>query len=155
MVMNSVAEFLSADDMLLNLDAPNKVKVFEEVGRLFERRHGLAAQQVVDSLCAREKMASTGLGQGVALPHARIKKLPKAMAAYVRLKNPIPFDSPDGKPVSDMLVLLVPEQATELHLQILAEFAQMLADHQLRTRIRACQDAAAVCRQFSEWSALE
>ncbi len=92
---------------------------------------GLPQAQVVESLNAREKLGSTGLGQGVALPHARIKNLPQAVAAFVRPKLPIPFDAPDAKPVWAMLVLLVPEHATEEHLQILAELAQMFGDSAL------------------------
>jgi nitrogen PTS system EIIA component len=149
--MNLIAQLLSPEDILLDVDASSKRRVFEEVGRLFERRHGLAQAQVVDSLSAREKLGSTGLGHGVAIPHARIKGLPKAVAAIVRTRLPIPFDAPDGKPVSDMVVLLVPEQATEEHLQILASVSQMFADRQFRQRLRMCVDAAGVSRLFAEW----
>ena len=76
-----------------------------------------------DSLFAREKLGSTGLGQGIAIPHGRIKGLKDALGAFVRPRQPIPFDAPDGKPVSLVFVLLVPEQATEKHLQILSELA--------------------------------
>jgi PTS system nitrogen regulatory IIA component len=149
--MNPIAQMLSPEDILLDVDASSKKRVFEEVGRLFERRHGLAQGQVVDSLSAREKLGSTGLGHGVAIPHARVKGLPKAMAAIVRTRLPIPFDAPDGKPVSDMVVLLVPEQATEEHLQILAWIAQAFADRQFRQRLRMCVDAAGVSRLFADW----
>jgi len=149
--MNLIAQLLSPEDILLDVDAPSKRRVFEEVGRLFERRHGLAHVQVVDSLSAREKLGSTGLGHGVAIPHARVKGLPKAMAAIVRTRLPIPFDAPDGKPVSDMVVLLVPEQATEEHLQILAWIAQAFSDRQFRQRLRTCVDAASVSRLFADW----
>ena len=150
--MRSVGQLLSPEYILLNLDASTRTRVFEAVGRLFDERHGIARQKVVECLSAREKLGSTGLGQGVALPHARIKGLSQAMAAFVRLKMPMPFDSPDAKPVSEMLVLLVPERATEEHLQILAEFAQMLSDRQFREQIRASDDAVAVSRLFADWS---
>ena len=148
---NAIAQLLAPEDILLDLDVSTKQRVFEEVGRLLDRRHGLAQTRVVESLNAREKLGSTGLGQGVAIPHARIKHLRQAVAAFVRLKLPIPFDAPDGKPVSDMLILLVPEQATEEHLQILAEVAQMFCDRGFRERIRNCVDASGVCRQFANW----
>jgi PTS system nitrogen regulatory IIA component len=150
-MMNPIAQLLSPEDILLDVDASSKKRVFEEVGRLFERRHGLAQARVVDSLSAREKLGSTGLGHGVAIPHARVKGLSKAMAAIVRTRLPIPFDAPDGKPVSDMVVLLVPEQATEEHLQILAWIAQAFADRQFRQRLRTCVDAASVSRLFADW----
>src|SRR5471032_1134511 len=80
-LMNPVSQFLSAGDILLDVDALSKTRVFEEVGRLFEQRHGFAQAQVVENLSAREKLGSTGLGQGVAIPHARIKGLRQAVAA--------------------------------------------------------------------------
>jgi PTS system nitrogen regulatory IIA component len=151
-LMNSVGRLLSPETILFDLDAMSKEQVFEQVGALFELRNGIAQKQVAEALGAREKMGSTGLGQGVGLPHARIKGLPEAMAAFVRLKKPIAFSAPDEKPVSELLVLLVPERATEQHLQMLAEFAQMLGDRQFRERVRACRDAGAVSRLLADWS---
>ena len=152
--MKPLAQLLSSEDILLDLDVSTKKGVFEEVGRLFERRHGILQTEVVDRLDAREKLGSTGLGQGVALPHARIKNLTQAVAAFVRLKLPIAFDAPDAKPVWAMLILLVPEHATEEHLQILAEFAQMFGDSQFRERLRTCDDAASVHQLMSVWPAI-
>jgi PTS system nitrogen regulatory IIA component len=149
--MNLMAQLLSPEDILLDVDASSKTRVFEEVGRLLERRHGLSHTQVVDSLCAREKMGSTGLGHGVAIPHARVKGLRKAVAAIVRTRLPIPFDAPDGKPVSDMMVLLVPEKATDEHLEILASVSQMFAARQFREKLRTCVDASSVSRLLADW----
>ena len=149
--MNPISQILSADDILLDVDALSKTRVFEEVGRLFEKRHGFVQAQVVEDLCAREKLGSTGLGHGVAIPHARIKGLRRAVAAYVRTRLPIPFDAPDGKPVSDMLILLVPEQATDEHLQILAWCAQMFGDRRFREQLRMCVAASDVHQQFADW----
>ena len=149
--MNAVAELLSPDDILLDLDVASKKRVFEEVGRLLEQRHGLAQTKVVESLSAREKLGSTGLGQGVAVPHARVKGLHQALAAFVRSRFPIPFDAPDAKPVSEMFVLLVPEHANEQHLQILAEVAQLFVDRAFRERLRMCVDARAVYQLFADW----
>lgn len=149
--MNPVVQLLTPEDILFDVDAPSKRRVFEEVGRFFERRYGLSQKRVVDGLCAREELGSTGLGQGVAIPHARIKGLRKAVAAIVCTRLPVPFDAPDGKPVSDMVVLLVPEQGTEEHLQILASVAQMFADRQFREKLRMCVDASGVSRLFADW----
>ena len=149
--MNLIAELLAPEDILLDVDAPNKMRVFEEAGRLFERRHGLPPAEVVDSLSAREKMGSTALGRGVAIPHARAKSLTKAVAAYMRTSMPIDFDAPDGKPVSDLVVLLVPVHATETHLRILASVAQCFADREFRDKLHACTDAVGVSRLFAEW----
>ena len=142
--MNFVAELFSPSDVLLDLELANKQKLFEAVGRLWEERHGIAATEVVGSLNAREDLGSTGLGQGVAIPHARIKSSSKAVAAFVRPKTPIEFGSPDGKPVNCCFVLLVPAQATEQHLQILAEVAEMLSNEQFRTQLGSVKTQAEI-----------
>jgi PTS system nitrogen regulatory IIA component len=149
--MNTIAPLLSPENILLDLDAPSKDRVFEAVGRLFHGRHGLTQTQVFDSLSTREKLGSTGLGQGVAIPHARLKGLRQAVAAFVRTKLPIPFDAPDGKPVSSMVVLFVPEQATEQHLRILAEVAEMFGDRRFREQLRLRVDPAGICQLFADW----
>lgn len=150
-LMNPLSELLSADDILLDVDALSKSRVFEEVGRLFEKRHHLVQAQVVENLGAREKLGSTGLGHGVAIPHARIKGLRRAVAACLRIRLPIPFDAPDGKPVSDMLILLVPEHATDEHLQILAWSAQMFGDRNFREQLRTCVEPGEVHQLFANW----
>ena len=107
---------------------------------------------VVLSLSRREQVGSTGLGEGVAVPHARIKDLARIQLAYVRLKSPIPYDAPDGKPVFEILVLLVPKQATAEHLSILAEATRMFSDQQFRLRLGRCNEVQQAKRLFNEWS---
>ena len=130
--MNPLNNLLSAGQVLLELDAGSKKRVFEQAGILFESHLGLARAVVFDSLFAREKLGSTGLGQGIAIPHGRIKGLKQAAGAFIRLATPVAFDSPDGRPVSLLFVLLVPEQATEEHLQILSELAQRFSERSFR-----------------------
>jgi PTS system nitrogen regulatory IIA component len=91
------------------------------------------------------------LGQGVAIPHGRIKGLREPVAAFVRLATPVPFDAPDGKPVNLLFILLVPEQATEQHLQILSELAQMFSDRELREQLTQTQDAGGLHQLVSSW----
>jgi PTS system nitrogen regulatory IIA component len=129
----------------------SKKRLFEQVGLLFENNHGIARSLVFDSLFARERLGSTGLGQGVAIPHGRIKGLKDALGAFVRLGQPVPFDAPDGKPVNLLFVLLVPEQATEKHLQILSELAQMFSDRALREAMTAAPDAGALHQLIAAW----
>ncbi|MEW5942880.1 MAG: PTS sugar transporter subunit IIA [Pseudomonadota bacterium] len=150
--MELIAKILPAGNVLADLDAGSKKEAFEKIGRLFEDGQHIAAAKVTDSLLAREKLGSTGLGHGVAIPHGRLKALREAVAAFVRLKNPIPFEAPDGKHVSLLFILLVPERATDLHLQILGELAQMFSDRQLRERLLACTDSAELHRLLIEWS---
>lgn len=146
--MNPLTNLLSADQVLLDLEASSKKRVFEQAGMLFENRLGLARSIIFDSLFAREKLGSTGLGQGVAIPHGRIKGLKQAVGAFLRLSTPVPFDSPDGRPVDLLFVLLVPEQATEQHLQILSELAQNFSDRAFREKLYGAVDPAAVVALF-------
>ncbi len=149
--MNQIAPLLPAANILFDLDAGSKAQLFAAVGRLFERNFGLRSDLIVDSLAAREKLGSTGLGQGVAIPHGRIKGLGEAQGAFARLRAPIAFDAPDGTPVAQVFVLLVPEHATEQHLQLLSELAQMFSEKAFRERLAAAADADAVHRVFADW----
>jgi PTS system nitrogen regulatory IIA component len=146
--MNPLTNLLPASQVLLDLDASSKKRVFEHAGMLFENHLGLARSVVFDSLFAREKLGSTGLGQGIAIPHGRIKGLKQAAGAFLRLANPVPFDSPDGRPVNLLFVLLVPEQATEEHLQILSELAQRFSERPFREKLLAAPDPAAIVALF-------
>src|SRR6186713_2737664 len=133
--MNHISKLLAATNVILDLDVASKKRVFEQAGLLFENNHQIARSQVFDSLFAREKLGSTGLGQGVAIPHGRVKGLKEALGALVRMRQPIPFDAPDGQPVALIFVLLVPDRATDMHLQILSELAQMFSDKAFRERL--------------------
>ena len=150
--MNLISKILLPGNILLDNDSSSKKRVFERVGLLFENNQQIARSTVFDSLFAREKLGSTGLGQGVAIPHGRIAKLREATAAFVKTGNPIPFDAPDGQPVNMIFVLLVPERATDLHLQILGELAQMFSDPQFRDQLNACNDPAAIHQLFYHWN---
>ena len=125
--------------------------MFEQAGLLFENNQGVARSLVFDSLFARERLGSTGLGQGLAIPHGRIKGLKEAVGAFVRLAQPVPFDAPDGKPVSLVFLLLVPEQATEQHLRVLSELAQMLSDRELREKLSTGADAGTLHQHITAW----
>jgi nitrogen PTS system EIIA component len=151
--MNQIAKLLPLANVLLDPEVGSKKRVFERVGLLFENNHNIARSLVFDSLFAREKLGSTGLGQGVAIPHGRIKGLKEAVGALVRMGEPIPFDAPDGAPVKLIFVLLVPERATDLHLQILSELAQMFSDPTFRERLSAAATAAEAHRLITEWQA--
>jgi PTS system nitrogen regulatory IIA component len=149
--MNLISKLLPPSNIVLDLEVSSKKRMFEQAGLIFENNQGLARSLVFDSLFARERLGSTGLGQGVAIPHGRIKGLREAVAAFVRLGTPVPFDAPDGKPVNLLFILLVPEQATELHLQILSELAQMFSDPSLREQLTKTQDAGGLHQLISSW----
>lgn len=149
--MSLLASILPPGNVLCGLNAGSKTQLFEEAGRLFENNLQLARKKVIDSLVAREKLGSTGLGHGFAIPHGRVKGLSVATGAFFRLKTPISFDAPDGQPVSMLFILLVPEQATDLHLQILGELAQMFSNRQLREQLQTSRDPAEIHRLLTEW----
>jgi len=143
---------LGLGNILLDLDVSSQAQLFEVIGRHMEREYAMPQTSVAENLTRRELAGSTGLGEGVAIPHARIKDLERIHALYARLKSPIPFDAPDGKPVFDILVLLVPKQATEEHLMILAEASQMFSDRRFRERLRVCKDILEVKGLIITWS---
>ncbi len=149
--MNQIAKLLPLENVVVGLEASSKKRVFEQAGLLFENRHGIARSLVYDALFAREKMGSTGLGMGIAIPHGRIKGLKEARGAYLRLAVPVQFDAPDGKQVEQIFVLLVPEAATEHHLQLLSELAQMFSDRAFREQLAASPDAATAHQLFVQW----
>jgi PTS system nitrogen regulatory IIA component len=149
--MNLISRLLPASNVLLDLPASSKKRAFEQAGLLFENNQGVARAKVFDSLFARERLGSTGLGQGVAIPHGRIKGLKEAVAAFVRVAEPIPFDAPDGQPVSVMIFLLVPEQASQAHLDVLSELAQMLSDKAFRQSLLDAPSPEAVHAALTAW----
>jgi PTS system nitrogen regulatory IIA component len=149
--MNQIARLLPAEKVSLGLEASSKKRVFEQAGILFENHDGIARSLVYDALFAREKLGSTGLGQGIAIPHGRIKGLKEARGAFLRLAAPVQFDAPDGRPVFLVFVLLVPEAATEHHLQLLSELAQMFSDRAFRDKLTALPDADAIRELFAQW----
>jgi PTS system nitrogen regulatory IIA component len=149
--MNRVSKLLPLANITVGLDASSKKRVFEQAGLLFENNQGIARVKVFDSLFARERLGSTGLGEGIAIPHGRIKGLKEAVAALVRLDEPVAFDAPDGKPVNLLLFLLVPEQATQQHLEILSEVAEILSDRTMRETLLTATDPQALHQALEAW----
>ena len=149
--MNRIVDLLPQRNVAVGVDAASKRDLFGAIADLFSASGDLARSAVVDALSAREKLGSTGLGQGIAIPHGRIKGLKDARGAFVRLAQPIPFDAPDGRPVSQVFVLLVPEHATEQHLELLSELAQMFSERAFRERLAAAPDAASAWDAIRGW----
>lgn len=151
--MNLISELLPLPQIAVDLEASSKKRAFEQAGLLFENQQGIARSVVFDSLFARERLGSTGLGQGIAIPHGRIKGLKDATGAFLRLSAPVQFDAPDGKPVTMLFVLLVPEQANERHLQLLSELAQMFSDREFRDALQNAPDNGTIHTLFQNWNA--
>lgn len=149
--MNRLSQILPPSQVLVCVEATSKKRAFEEAGLLFENLHGLNRALITDSLFARERLGSTGLGHGVAIPHGRIKGLKAPMAAVFQLQAPIGFDAPDEQAVSLLVFLLVPEAATQKHLEILSEIAELLSDSALREQLKTSTDASALHHLIASW----
>ena len=149
--MNRLSHILPPPQVQVGVEATSKKRAFEDAGLLFENLHGLNRALVTDSLFARERLGSTGLGHGVAIPHGRIKGLKTPMAAIFLLQTAIGFDAPDEQAVNLLVFLLVPEAATQKHLEILSEIAEMLSDSALREQLKTSTDAAALHQLIASW----
>jgi PTS system nitrogen regulatory IIA component len=149
--MNALTNLFTPDCIALDISANNRASAFAAAGELFAKQSGIDAGSVVEFLNAREDLGSTALGAGVAIPHGRVKGLKQPSAAFMRLQNPIEFSAPDSEPVSILIFLLVPEKATQQHLEILSSIAQMLSDTDTRQTLLTATDPIKVCELLQHW----
>ena len=150
--MNLVSTLLKPENVLAGMEANSKKRLFELASQVLESSEGVPAKDIFESLASREKLGCTALGHGIAIPHGRIKGLKETACAFVRTLEPIDFDAPDSVPVDLLFILLAPEAASDLHLQILAELAQMFSEKGMRDRLRAAPDAETLYRLIREWT---
>ena len=149
--MNALTNLFAPDCIALDIPAKNRADAFAAAGELFAKQIGIEANAVVEFLNAREELGSTALGAGVAIPHGRVKGLKHPSAAFMRLQNPIEFAAPDGESVSILIFLLVPEKATQQHLEILSSIAQLLSDADTRQTLSTIIDPAKVGELLQHW----
>ena len=150
--MNLIAPLITPDTTLLDMSFTSKKKLFEHAADLFAQNQGLKSADVFTSLFERERLGSTALGCGIAIPHGRIKGLKDATGALYRLKTPLEFDAPDSQPVSLCFILLVPKDANEQHLQILGELAQLFGDESMRTKVLGAASSSELIALLEAWS---
>ena len=148
--MNLITPLLKPVNVLADFETSSKKRLFEQAGLMFLNSDAVPAAEVFESLFSREKLGSTALGYGIAIPHGRIKHLKETACAFIRLKTPTDFDAPDNQPVDLVFILLAPAAATDIHLQILGELAAMFSDEEFRAKLRAAPDAAALHRLITE-----
>jgi len=146
--MNSTAQprlltgLLSTSRIRLNVSAPSKKRMLEELARLLSHnRPDLDRDTVFQVLNERERLGSTGIGDGIALPHGRLNGLTEPLAAVIRLRQALDFDSVDDRPIQLIVGLLVPANATEQHLNILASLAETFNNTEQREAIFRARDA--------------
>jgi len=149
--MNALTNLFTPDCIALASPATSRADAFVVAADLFSRKVGIDAASVVAFLNAREDLGSTALGAGVAIPHGRVKGLKQPSAAFMKLKTPIEFAAPDGEPVSILIFLLVPEKATQQHLEILSSIAQLLSDTDTRQFLSSAEDPVKVCELLQQW----
>ena len=142
--MNLLSRILPPSNIVLDIMATSKKRAFEQAGLLFENHHGIARTLVFQSLIARERLGSTALGHEVAVPHGRIKDLKDPIGAFIRLAEPIRFDASDGRSARLLFFLLVPEHATQIHLDLLAEIARLMSNTEIRHQLETEEDNAVI-----------
>ena len=150
--MNPVAELIGPGDVMVDVEAGDKDAALGCIAALLARRSGVAQSEIKEGLVLRERLGSTGLGHGVAIPHARMPQCVREAGVLVRTKTPVAFDAPDARPVSLFLALLVPKQASERHLKLLATAAAMFGDKPFRDQLRGARDASEVARLLASWT---
>lgn len=132
-----IAEILTPARVAISSGISSKKGVLEELARLIaDDTSDLTQSEIFDSLCARERLGSTGLGHGVAIPHGRLNGGKQTLGAFIQLHEGVDYDAVDQQPVDLLFALLVPEQSTDEHLQILARLAEMFSDAELVGRLR-------------------
>jgi PTS system nitrogen regulatory IIA component len=149
--MSALTDLFALDRIALNSPSKNRTEAFSAVGQLFAKQAGLEAEAIVGFLNAREDLGSTALGAGVAIPHGRVRGLKQPIAAFVKLQEPIEFAAPDGEAVSILIFLLVPEKATQQHLEILSSIAQLLSDQDTRKLLASEGSPEKVCEILQTW----
>ncbi|MCG6896194.1 MAG: PTS sugar transporter subunit IIA [Thiocapsa sp.] len=127
------------------LEISSKKRLLETLAELLANDHPrLSTEAVFERLLERERLGSTGLGHGVALPHARVKEVTQVLGAFVQTVHGVDYDAADGEPVDLAFALLVPESATEEHLHLLAHLASRFSEPATRTRLREARSSAAI-----------
>ena len=143
--MIQLQTILTSGRSLVNVPGGSKKRALEQIANLIGREvPDLDTQAVYEALIAREKLGSTGFGNGIAIPHCRLKGCETPVSALLHLDAPIDFDAIDGAPVDLLFVLLVPEAATDAHLELLRQIASMLDRKDVREKLRSAQSNEAL-----------
>ena len=132
---------IDKQSVLANLKAPNKKQLLVELSQALASRVAIDHRLIFETLLKREKLGSTGIGQGIAIPHGKVATLPRVYGLFARLATPVEFDSIDGRPVDLVFALLAPEHAGADHLKALAKISRLLRDPDVVAKLRGTEDA--------------
>lgn len=145
-----ISDLLSPESIRFDVHSSSKKRLLEIISEeLASKNQDLDAREIFESLCARERLGSTGLGKGVAIPHGRVKGNRSIQASFIRLKKPLAFDSVDGEPVDLLFAMTVPENCNEDHLKLLAQVAELFSDPQLLQALREAPNPSALLQLLS------
>ena len=147
-----ISDLLATDRIANDMPAASKKRLLEQISALLASgQTSLTQSEIFESLISRERLGSTGFGHGVAIPHGRAAGADHTVAAFVRLGESIDFDAIDGQPVDLLFALLVPEESTDEHLELLSHLARMFSDPALLEQLRAAAAPEAIYKLLSEW----
>ena len=145
-----ISDLLNPESIRFDVHSSSKKRLLEIISEQLARNNdNLSSREIFESLCARERLGSTGLGKGVAIPHGRVKGNRSIQASFIRLKKPLPFDSIDGEPVDLLFAMTVPENCSEEHLKLLAQVAELFSDPQLLKALREAGDTTTLLELLS------
>lgn len=150
--MNLLAPLLTLETVRLNLDVSSRKRLYEEAGLVFESSAGISHTEAFEALFARERLGSTCVGAGCALPHGRIAGITEPALVFLRTVVPLQLDALDGRPVRLFLCLLIPENDDGQYLRILRETAAAFADKPLRTALLNAQTEVEICELIHNWT---
>lgn len=145
-----ISDLLTPQTIIPDLKATSKKQTLQEMASFAAEQLGLEDRVILDVLLERERLGSTGVGHGVAIPHGKMTDLDKLYVQFARLSSPVDFDSPDGRPVDLMLLLLTPENAGGDHLTALAKASRLLRDEKVCTMLRGSDNAEAIYSAIME-----
>ncbi len=150
----NIIDILSPDCIESAVGVSSKKRVLEKLGGLITTHNPeLSEDEIFESLVSRERLGSTGIGHGVAIPHGRVKTGGKSVGCFMQLENSIDFDAIDGKPVDLVFGLLVPENSTDEHLQILATLANLFSNEAICDKLRQAASAEELHTIITNWQA--
>ena len=145
-----ISDLLSAERIRCDVQSSSKKRLLEVISEELARNSDeFSKREIFESLCARERLGSTGLGKGVAIPHGRVKGSRHVQASFIRLKKPLPFDAADGEPVDLLFCLAVPEDCGEDHLKLLAQVAELFSDPELLRELREAESSGRLLQLLS------
>ena len=150
--MNLLSQYLTLDAVRLDVDVASRKRLFEEAAFAVEAAYGENHDAVFDALIARERLGSTALGNGCAIPHGRLVSLAAPAVVLLRTKSPINYDAPDGKPVRLFMTILVPTENPQAHLVLLRETAALLSDKALLQKLLDLPAPIDVCELIAAWN---